>query len=277
VLALARRTSPEVSAIEASADWFEINVREGRHIVSSLRKERFLPIRRMRKIQEFFLGADWSDLEKAIKAYQSLCYDHTLRGGPIRIRPVPEYVGRAVEEKALVEAVFRANGGTMLRKRIGQMLRRQAFGLATRADLAFLATLKMAPYGTWVTWDAASNGRDDPFVFSVLNCADQIRASLGLSMSGRRQPIFLMVYRSAGVPALLRPTCADAGIDLRFAPPPKAEDKYGLTKPWEEIPDADPAALKGLVFNPRPEAVHSPATFPIDFAIRRRGSRVVYR
>src|SRR5262249_48612246 len=159
---------------------------------------------------------------------------------------------------------------------LSKLVSRMISGHLTAIDKRILARLKMARYGTWVTWDRASRGQVDPFSFSQRRCADEIRANLGLSNVGIGRSILLITYSSVHAGILHRPTCADAGLYLRFrpppAPPPAIMDAHGLTKPWEEFPGVRPDIVKHLVLTPRPEGLHTPIAFPAGLVIERRSS-----
>jgi hypothetical protein len=276
--ALSGRDQSEVDRIENGASWFSVNTRRGRHIVLSLKTDRFLPVRAMRRIQDILASSANSGDAKTSDDYKLLCYSHVLRGGSVRT-PTPPIFGRAIEEEALLDAMLPANHPRIPVDKLRSLVGRLVAGTMTRADMRALPSIKMAPFGIWVTWDRASGGANDPFAFSSARCADEIRASLGLSTLAVGHPILLITYSSAGVPQALRPTCADAGLYLRFepppAPPPPANDAFGLTKPWEEIPGLPEAIFERLDVAPRPEAVHGSITVPRGIRISIRPSQVI--
>lgn len=263
----------EQLAIERSALEFAGQAR-GRHIVAGLQAERFLGSDEMRVIQDFLLHADWLNYDVTTKAYGRLCYGLVLRGGKIRGR-TPQMLGRAVEPAAFAKTVCDANRGRPRLRAVSALLSRVADGTANNVDQDALSRLQMAEFASWVTWDADSRGRAPPFSFSTPLCADEIRGSLGLSQIGIGKPIYLMNFASSDAPKpITRPTCADAGLHLRFEPPPLGELAFGWTKPWEEVPGhKDPPA-----FPSRPEALlKGPMLFPASMVLSRHLSRMSRR
>jgi len=246
----------------------------GRHIVASLQKERFLDPDDMQKVQSFLLGANWSDYDLMTETYQNLCFGMVLKGGRIRGRR-PTTLGRAAEPLAFAKTVCEANGGTPRLRTLSLLLSRLASGSPSRIDQDALIRLRMAKYASWVTWDQTTTGAAAPFSFSATLCADEIRGSLGLSSVGFGRPIYLMTFPSEeGPKPIRRPTCADAGLQLRFEPPPVGHNAYGLTKPWEEVPGR--AAPPN--FNSRPEGLlEGPMRFPASVGIVRRASQMTRR
>lgn len=270
----------DADRIEEGAKIFASSRGEGRHVVSSLKLEHFLPADKMTAFHRFFATADWSDPDGYLRDYTDICIAHVLQGGAILGTPIPQKIGRAVEEAAFVDGVYKGNRKKIPRWRISELVDRLGRRPLSGVDRRALSKLPMSQYAAWVTWESNSGGVEDPFVFSAKECADEIRASLGLSVHALGQPILLVVYASSDAPEILRPTCADGGLFLRFEPPPDYFHDHGLTKPWEELPVAPSrkATAAGrraakAVFHPRPEGVHSQMIFPAMLAVRRRGSR----
>jgi hypothetical protein len=267
-------TVAEAKAIEESASSFQRLTGDGRHIVSALRADHFLPPLAMKKFQAFFLGADWTRDRDMVDEYGQLCIQHVTLGGKIKAKPLPRRIGRALERESFIQQVFAGNGH-IRKKDVVKLVDRLVTGTTTHTDNAVLSGLKMTPYAAWVTWDETTAGDEDPFGFSKPSCADDIRANLGLSTEGYTQPIILIEYSGSDVLALLRPTCADAGLFLRFEPPPPKFKPYGLTKPWEEFPPpcSNSKRDKQLTFKPRAEGLHHPIRFPSNLKSRRCDAR----
>jgi hypothetical protein len=265
-------TDADARRVEESAQFFETKTGVGRHIVPSLLRDHFFPVPGMREIQDFFLQANWSFTPNMIQQYGQLCISHVSTGGPIKTPTPLRHIGRALEENTLINNVFTANGRKVPRKVIAKLIDRLVANQTTAVDNSVLKRLKMSPYAAWVTWDFDSSGYEDPFAFSAPLCADEIRANLGLSMESFGQRIILLVYSSADAPSIVRPTCADAGLFLRFEPPPADFDLHGLTKPWEEMPFKKKRS-NPPDFRPRPEALHGPIAFPDNLRTRRPAAR----
>lgn len=268
-LSLATFSSAEAAEIEKNAISFA-TTQSGRYIADNLNKEHFLDVSAMREIQALFLVSHPGASLSRLNEYKTTCIRHVLKGGPVRLSAPPVKIGRAVEEKSLVDAIFYSSGRRIPRRALSAIITRLVSGSATSTDLSVIASLHMSQWAVWITWDEVSNGVGDPFNFSKPACADTIRASLGLSMNGIGQRIILLVYPSARTAAMYRPTCADAGLFLRFKPPPLDKDDFGLTKPWEEMPRElkKPGRPRVNRFPPRPEALHEKIQFPPDLIWR---------
>jgi hypothetical protein len=222
----------------------------GREIVRNLRVlERFLRVSCMEGLLRAVLSAYGAPLIVLSRAYQSECYKHIRRGGPVHVHPV--LIGRAIElgqlRKRLQESpacypLFYGNE-ILVDIFIDRLL---GGAPLTPEEMSLL----MSDYSAWATWDS-DDSSSDPFRFG--KDADHIRASLGLDPNswfiGSR--LVLFVYELPMTVELCRPTIADAGLHPFFEPPTPPFDSYGKTRVWH-LPRAKHEP------KPRPESVHEP-------------------
>ncbi len=259
----------ERADIIGSATWFEGECREGRHIMPSLRRDRFISEPAMQALASSLKSAASRGTKAVADDYRRACFRHVLSGGKITPLVMPKQVGRAIEETDFIAGLCLANT-RILQRDIRRLVLRMASNNLTGTERLALGGMFMSPYAAWVTWDRTTGGAAPPFTFSSKGCADEIRASLGLPSRRMGKPILLVVYGGAAPSEIFRPTCADAGLYLRFepppAPPPEDHDHFGLTKPWEEFPDATYEP------KPQPEGVHAKLAFPPSVSVARLSS-----
>jgi len=182
-------------------------------------------------------------------------------------------LGRAVDRARFLNAVSTANGVT--RYKLRRLLGKLKNGDLKPSEKIELSSYMMSEYGAWVTWDLESDGINPPFSFLSTDSPLQLREALGLDINDaaiHNLPMVAFAYESETVGTIHKPTTADAASGLRFrvrSPPPPAErDWYGLTVPWEENPRATSSSDERLFPPKRPEALHSPARFPVDVSCR---------
>ena len=213
-------------------------------------------------------------LEAIPLIYEHRCRDFKMCGG--RVQDPPPLIGRAVDEETFATRLwerrvfFSVPQAKEALQRLGN-----GFGLPDR-----LRGQLMSPHISWVTFDTA-NGH--PWAFADGASADELRASLGLSIITLGAPLLLLTYKRSRQLDLFRPTVADAELCEHFEPAGAKSPRHGLTVPWgQEMIElarrdirhqraTDPLFTgAGTIRNnrvvSRPEAVHASVTFDqVDF------------
>lgn len=228
----------------------------GREIVRNINPlERFLPSSHMKPLLIVIYNGRNESLDELARLYERECFNHTRAGGPI-LCPKPKIVGRAAEKEALINYLYRKNRRYFRTKALARdFIQRLLTGDSMTTTEA---SILMAEYSAWVTWNEDPLG-SDPFSFARSgNSADTVRACMGLDPQHRMkgEPILLLIYKTHFSIDLFRPTIADAGLHRFFEPAPIGLDAHGLTKTW---PPGMGTKITALL--PRPEAVHSRQSF----------------
>ena len=257
----------ERELILTNAHWLEAENGIARYIVPRLKIDRFIPEDAIRELFSLLLRATTLGTRAFWVEFRDWCSHHVLEGKRIWSSLEPDVVGRAVEFGEYATQLRRANPGVSLEE-IKSLLLQLAQRKLSKRGRSRLESLFMSEFASWATWDVDSKGSKSPFAFATSNCADVVRAHLGLSRKYYRQRLFTFAYDAAEVPELMRPTSADARMDAQFWPPPEPpppeNDGAGWTRPWFEWPAPHPDGE--LEARYRPEAVHAKTTFPASIA-----------
>lgn len=232
---------------------------KGRHIVPNIRADRFLRKDALRKIAKMFALLADARVREFEDHYRELCKTIVLKGGTVPERSVPSVLGRAVDHESwLADLSWDKTNPTLTYDKAKRLVERFMLGHLTTADRLALPGVMTSPYAAWVTWDRDSGGVRPAFAQFGDDDADSIRISLGLEAEAMGDPILVINYRPRSIEQLFRPTVGDAGLHLRFFPPPAHIKDFGLTRPWEDWPGKEGL---GLAFSaePMPEALHRKA------------------
>jgi hypothetical protein len=248
-----RLSRAEISAIDGVLRaWQQHPI--GRVVAPNLRdKEHFLPGRPMLALLRVLLDTKSAPISELQQRYQDECYLHQRQGGMVRISPLPEYLGRAVETSIFTNDLFRRYRTYFTKK-----AHAKDFVMRLKAGTPLDASeqeMLMSQFTSWTTWAV---GASDPFDFVVHGLAVEVRAAMGLD-ERHKGALLLLRYTRPRDLRLHRPTIADAGLFPYFDPPIGSETAHSYTRPWPAkrvsgIPHDLSAA-------PRPEAVHSPVKF----------------
>ena len=218
---------------------------KGRVIVPNIKLDEFLPKRSMVDILNAVHRSRGSSIDVLEDNYQKECYNHGRKGGPIRSRPLPRLVGRAVERRVFERWLVRQGPVLTTRTEAGAFLDRQLRRVALSPSES---AIWMSRFTAWVTWSTTTG---DPFDFVVHGVAQEVRAYLGLQHAGGR--LLVLIYELPPRVALHRPTIADAELFPYFQPPGATKD-HGLTRPWLSVWGI--MSIPDYVPQPRPEGVH---------------------
>jgi hypothetical protein len=192
----------------------------------------------------------------AAQQYQKECYKHQRKGGPIRVVPMPDRLGRAADTSAFIKDLHDRYHSYFPKMRYARdfVTRLKAGALLDPHEQQLL----MSGYSAWVTWES-SGPASDPFGFLVHGLAIEVRAALGLDqrLTG---PLLLLRYTRPAAVRLYRPTVADAGLFPYFDPPLTTESCVSYTRPWPAFRVPGNPAVE-VIAPPRREAVHRPVKF----------------
>ena len=227
----------------------------GSTIVLNLEVEHFLTQKSMAALLSEISKHSKGPSRKIAKAFQSMCYQHQLKGGSIRTESKPSITGHAFDKPTFINSLVVNHPSTFPTRYYAEdFVRRLVSGsklLEAEQDLT------LSNYTMWATWSDDFKSKD-PFDFSVSGRANEIRAVIGLDPKSRKLPLLLIAYGTNNL-GLFRPTVADAGLYRQFRPPEKNCTEHGRTIPWEK--GHLPVSMQGFSLNPRPEAVHRPIKF----------------
>jgi hypothetical protein len=227
----------------------------GRTVAVNLHdREYFLPRRCMVALLRALIRAKGAALEDVAKQYQQECYLHQLRGRRIRVSPLPEQLGRAVDTEYFANYLYSEYPGHFPKLEFAfDFIVRLILGEIEEEDEA----LAMSKYTAWATW-REDDPTTDPFSFVKHYLAVEVQAALGLD--ARLIGVLLLLrYRRPADLVLRRPTVADAGLFPHFDPPMSSEKAFSRTRPWPHFPIQHSPPQHGTA-DSHPEAVHSPVT-----------------
>lgn len=197
-------------------------------------------------------------------AYLEICYEHSLHGQEIGVKP--SYVGRVVNRSEFVARLVRLY--RISAKRADAIASKLQSASMNATDWTAAVSYLMSDYGAWITWDLESGGVNGPFAFLRNDNPSELRDALGLPLDAdavNNLPLMCFEYRSELAGTLRVPTTSDAGGCLRFRvreePPLEEIDGFGLSCPWEEKLPSETVRRDPSYPPKRPEALHSPIGF----------------
>ena len=247
-------TREEINDVEGVLhDWQKEGV--GRTVAANLRdREYFLPRRSMAALLRALIRAKGAPLDEVAKQYLQECYLHQLRGGRIRLSPLPEHLGRAVDSDHFANYLHNEYPGRFPKLEF-------ALEFVTRLILGEIdeeeEELAISRYTAWATW-REDDPTGDPFSFIKHHLAAEVQAALGLD--ARLVGVLLLLrYRRSADLTLHRPTVADAGLFPQFDPPMSSEKAHSRTRPWPLFLIRPSPPEYGSA-DSHPEAVHGPVT-----------------